>query len=179
MNQKNKKALFLSIAAIIVVAAGFFSIKAFLPQEQAKSTPAASQTVSQTVSQSANKDQSAGDMVIQKSSITSTPSFFPYEINGTKMEVLAVKASDGSIRTAFNTCQVCYNSGRGYYKLDGNTLVCQNCGNRFAADQVEQQRGGCNPVGITKEYKTENDQTITLKKSFFEETQKIFANWKN
>ena len=45
------------------------------------------------------------------------------------MEIVAVKALDGSIRTAFNTCQVCYNSGRGYYQQEGNELVCQNCGN--------------------------------------------------
>ncbi len=171
MNQKQRKGLLISIAAIVVIAAGFFVVKDFFPQKQAENT--------QPVSQTANAVQASGDMVIQKSSVTSTPSFYPYEMNGTKMEVIAVKASDGSIRTAFNTCQVCYSSGRGYYKLDGSTLVCQNCGNRFSADQVEQQKGGCNPIGITKEYKTETDQSITLKKDFFVQTQKIFANWKN
>ncbi|HEX3018031.1 MAG TPA: DUF2318 domain-containing protein [Caproicibacter sp.] len=171
MNQKQKKSLLISIAAIVVIAAGFFVVKDLFPQQQAKNTQAVNQTV--------NAVQASGDMVIQKSSVTSTPSFYPYEVNGTKMEVIAVKASDGSIGTAFNTCQVCYSSGRGYYKLDGNTLVCQNCGNRFTADQVEQQKGGCNPVGITKEYKTETDQSITLKKSLFEQAKQIFANWKN
>lgn len=29
------------------------------------------------------------------------------------------------IRTAFNTCQVCYSSGKGYYVQSGNVLVCQ------------------------------------------------------
>lgn len=171
MNQKQKKGLLISIVAVVVIAAGFFVVKDLLPQKQTESTTAVSQT--------ANAVQASGNLIIQKSSVTSTPSFYPYEMNGTKMEVIAVKASDGSIRTAFNTCQVCYSSGRGYYKLDGNTLVCQNCGNRFSADQVEQQKGGCNPIGITKEYKTETDQSITLKKDFFEQTQKIFANWKN
>jgi Predicted membrane protein len=181
MNQKNKKNLLISVAAIAVITAGFFAVKAVLPPKQAESTPSAGQTASETVSQTASQatttNQAASDLVIQKSSVTSTPSFYPYESNGTKMEVIAVKASDGTIRTAFNTCQVCYSSGRGYYKLEGNALVCQNCGNRFTADQVEQQKGGCNPVGITKEYKTETDGTITLKKSFFDQTRQIFANW--
>lgn len=168
MNRKYRKSLLISIAAVVVVAA-FFAGKGLLSQKQAGDPPSG---------QGTNAVQASGDMVIQKSGITATPSFFPYEIDGTDMEVLAVKASDGTVRTAFNTCQVCYNSGRGYYKLDGDTLVCQNCGNRFAADQVEQQRGGCNPVGITDEYKTETDQTITLKKDFFEQTRQIFANWK-
>lgn len=120
----------------------------------------------------------AGDLVIDKKQITEKASFFSYDAGGTKMEVIAVKASDGSIRTAFNTCQVCYDSGRGYYKLDGNTFVCQNCGNRFSPDQVEVQKGGCNPVGITKEYKQEDADKITIPKSFFEKTKSIFANWK-
>lgn len=120
----------------------------------------------------------AGDLVIDKKQITEKASFFSYDAGGTKMEVIAVKAADGSIRTAFNTCQVCYDSGRGYYKLDGNTFVCQNCGNRFSPDQVEMQKGGCNPVGITKEYKQEDANQITIPKSFFEKTKSVFANWK-
>jgi len=44
---------------------------------------------------------------------------------------------------------------------------------------VERQRGGCNPVGITREYKAETDGTITMKKDFFEQTRQIFANWKS
>lgn len=168
---KNKKGIIIAAAAIVIVAAGAFAVKALTTPQQAAASSGTAQT-------SGAVNTSAGDMVITKSSITSTASFFPYEVNGTKMEVLAVKASDGTVRTAFNTCQVCYNSGRGYYKLEGNTLVCQNCGNRFNPDQVEQQRGGCNPVGITKEYKTENDQTITIKKDFFAQTQEIFSNWK-
>lgn len=119
-----------------------------------------------------------GDMVIQKGQITGKATFFSYQVGSTPMEVIAVKASDGTIRTAFNTCQVCYDSGRGYYKLEGDTLVCQNCGNRFSADQVEVKKGGCNPVAITKEYKTEDADKITLTKSFFEKTQSVFANWK-
>jgi uncharacterized membrane protein len=73
------------------------------------------------------------------------------------MEVLAVKAPDGTIRTAFNTCQVCFGSGRGYYKQEGKTLVCQNCGNRFSLDDVEKVRGGCNPVPILENEKQEDD----------------------
>lgn len=170
MNRKHKKSLLISIAAVVVVAAAFFAGKGLLARNGAGAPAPAGQN--------ADAVQASGDMVIPKRDLTATPSFYPYEIDGTNMEVLAVKASDGSVRTAFNTCQVCYNSGRGYYKLDGDTLVCQNCGNRFSADQVEQQRGGCNPVGITEEYKTETDQTITLKKDFFEQTRQIFANWK-
>lgn len=118
------------------------------------------------------------DLVIQTSEITEQAKFYPVEIGSTKLEVLAVKAPDNTIRTAFNTCQVCFNSGRGYYVQQGNVLVCQNCGNRFGMDDVEVTRGGCNPVPITAEYKTVTDTTITISKEFLTEAKVIFENWK-
>jgi hypothetical protein len=45
-------------------------------------------------------------IVIKKKDITSTATFIPYKVNGFDMEIIAVKASDGTIRTALNTCQV-------------------------------------------------------------------------
>lgn len=119
------------------------------------------------------------DIVINLSDVTETVSFYPAEMNGTGLEVLAVKAPDGTVRTAFNTCQVCYGSGRGYYVQEGDTLICQNCGNRFAMDDVEVTRGGCNPVPITSDYKTVDEDTITISKAFLTEATVIFQNWKN
>ncbi len=118
------------------------------------------------------------DIVIQVKDITETPSFYPATIDGTNLEVVAVKASDGTIRTAFNTCQVCYSSGKGYYKVEGDQLICQNCGNRFGIDDVEVTRGGCNPVPITPDYKTVEDEKITISKDFLKEATVIFQNWK-
>jgi uncharacterized membrane protein len=119
------------------------------------------------------------DIVIPVKDVSEKAGFYPAEINGTKLEVIAVKAPDGTIRTAFNTCQVCYSSGRGYYIQDGDVLVCQNCGNRFSMDQVEVTRGGCNPVPITDDYKTVNDESITVSKDFLAQATVIFQNWKN
>ncbi|MDR2053996.1 MAG: DUF2318 domain-containing protein, partial [Treponema sp.] len=91
---------------------------------------------------------------------------------------LAVKAPDGTIRTAFNTCQVCYASGRGFYKQQGTVLVCQNCGNRFRMSQVEVRSGGCNLVPIFKNNKTVTDTAITIPQDFLKEARAIFARWK-
>lgn len=118
------------------------------------------------------------DIVIPVNELTEQVSFYPAEIDGTKLEIMAVKASDGSIRTAFNTCQICFSSGSGYYEQEGNQLVCQNCGNRFGMDDVEVTRGGCNPVPITSENKTVNDETITISQDFLLQAKSIFANWK-
>ncbi|MDP4180781.1 MAG: DUF2318 domain-containing protein [Bacillota bacterium] len=119
------------------------------------------------------------DLVIQKNEVTDTAKFYPLKTGETNMEIMAVKASDGSIRTAFNTCQVCNGSPKAYYKQEGDVLVCQNCGNRFKMDMIEQQRGGCNPVPIMKENKTEDGSKIVISKDFIEENKGLFAdNWK-
>jgi uncharacterized membrane protein len=78
----------------------------------------------------------------------------------------------------FNTCQVCYSSGQGYYKQEGDQLVCQNCGNRFGMDQVEVRAGGCNPVPIFPDNKAVDAENITISRDFLAKAKVIFANWK-
>ena len=117
------------------------------------------------------------DLVIKIADISENAVFYPVDIEGTRLEVLAVKAPDGSIRTAFNTCQVCYASGRGFYKQQGTVLVCQNCGNRYRMSQVEIRSGGCNPVPIFARNKTVTDTTITVPQGFLKEAKMIFARW--
>jgi uncharacterized membrane protein len=118
------------------------------------------------------------DLVIPLADLSGNAVFYPVDISGTRMEVLAVKAPDGTVRTAFNTCQVCYASGRGFYKQQGTVLVCQNCGNRFRMSQVEVRSGGCNPVPIAKENKTVTGTTITISKEFLARAREIFARWR-
>ena len=120
----------------------------------------------------------AGDMKISKKDITATASFYQYRSGAVLMEVLAVRAPDGTVRTAFNTCQVCYSSGRGYYTQKGDVLVCNNCGNKFKTSQVELIKGGCNPVAIGKDLKTEDEDFIIISKALFEEAKPLFLNWK-
>jgi uncharacterized membrane protein len=118
------------------------------------------------------------DLVIPIAEITENAIFYPVDIQGTRVEVLAVKAPDGTIRTAFNTCQVCYGSGRGFYKQQETVLVCQNCGNRFRMSRVGVSSGGCNPVPIFAQDKTVTDTTITISKDFLTQAKEIFARWK-
>lgn len=119
------------------------------------------------------------DLKILKSEVSEEAKFYPYKAGDIYMEVLAVKATDGSIRTALNTCQVCFTSGRGYYKQQGNRLICQNCGNAFRVDDVEVVRGGCNPVPVLPENKTDEGEYITIKKEFLEKNKVLFENWKS
>ena len=118
------------------------------------------------------------DLVIRKADVGSIVSFYPYYAGKTYMEVMAVRASDGTVRTALNTCQVCYSSGRGFYKQFGNVVICQNCGNRFGIDQIELVKGGCNPIPITSDLKTETRDTITIGKALLAQGAPYFRVWK-
>jgi uncharacterized membrane protein len=118
------------------------------------------------------------DLVIRTAEVTERAIFYPVDIEGVRIEVLAVRAPDGTVRTAFNTCQVCYASGRGFYKQQGTVLVCQNCGNRFRMSQVEVRSGGCNPVPVFAANKTVTDTAITISKDFLREAKVIFSGWK-
>lgn len=117
-------------------------------------------------------------LVIAKDDISNTARFYPIKVDGVSMEVLAVKDTQGNIRTAFNTCQVCYTSGKGYYVQQGDKLVCQNCGNQYAVDQVEIQSGGCNPWPIFSKNKKETKKDIEISYDFLKESEQIFSNWK-
>jgi len=94
------------------------------------------------------------------------------------MEVLALKAKDRTIRTALNTCQVCYASGKGYYVQEGDVLVCQNCGNRFTADMVGKSKGGCNPVPISDARKVDDGTNIKIDKNYLDKNKAYFSEWK-
>lgn len=117
------------------------------------------------------------ELVIDASAVTEEASFYPVEVDGTAMEVLAIRDLSGNVRTAFNTCQSCYTSGKGYYQAEGTELVCQNCGFRFTAEEVQVEGGGCNPYPIFPENKTEENGKISIGYDFLKASQDIFANW--
>ncbi len=125
-----------------------------------------------------NKASGDWGIIIRKKDISGTATFFPYVANGRNMEIFAVKASDDTIRTALNTCQVCYTSGRGYYVQEGTVFVCQNCGNRFRLDQIEKIKGGCNPIPITGKDKTDLGDSIGISKQYLASVAPYFVRWK-
>ncbi|MBU5481130.1 DUF2318 domain-containing protein [Blautia sp. MSJ-19] len=124
------------------------------------------------------KIEKGDSLVIKTDDLSEDAAFYPIEVDGTEMEVIAVKDAEGIIRTAFNTCQICYDSGNGYYKQEGDKLVCQNCGNSFTMDQVGETAGGCNPYPILDDDKTVTEDEIQISYDFLKESSDIFANWK-
>lgn len=121
-----------------------------------------------------------GSVTLPTDQVTEQAVFYEFTYNEVPMGAIAVKASDGTIRTALNTCQVCFDSGKGYYEQTAEGMLeCQNCGNLFAPDDVEVVHGGCNPVPVTGADKTVNaDGSVTISAAYLEANKELFANWK-
>lgn len=185
-----KKSIIIGIALISILAmTGCSSSSKESPANTNGEASTSSNSSKSSDSSSINKESKSEDssnaksdiepgIEINKADISATAKFYPYESDGIKMEVLALKAKDGTIRTALNTCQVCYASGKGYYVQDGDELVCQNCGNRFASNMVGKSKGGCNPVPISDTSKIDDDSKITIDKNYLNKNKAYFSNWK-
>ncbi len=75
--------------------------------------------------------------------------YYTYMHDGDPIEFFVLKSSDGVVRAAFNACDVCFESHRGYTQ-SGEEMVCNNCGRRFPADQINVLQGGCNPSPLQR-----------------------------
>ncbi len=69
--------------------------------------------------------------------------------NGITVKYFVLKSADGVVRAAFDACDVCWPSGKGYYQ-DQDKMVCRNCGKRFASVKINEVKGGCNPAPLTR-----------------------------
>jgi uncharacterized membrane protein len=80
-----------------------------------------------------------------------------YVYSGEQQEVkfFVVKSADGVIRAAFDACDVCFHSKKGYTQ-DGDFMICNNCGRKFHSNRINVVQGGCNPAPLTREKRGEN-----------------------
>ena len=112
------------------------------------------------------------------SEITETVKFIPAIVDDVYMEIIAVKASDGSIRTAFNTCERCHSSGKGYFLQEENQVICQQCQMRFLFDTISITPGGCQPIPISDEEKIITDKFISISYDILSAGTHWFTDWK-
>ena len=81
--------------------------------------------------------------------------FYSHDVAGTTVNYFVMKSSDGEYRAAFDACDVCYASKKGYHQ-EGDEMVCNNCGRRFPSTQINVLEGGCNPSPLEREVKGKN-----------------------
>lgn len=171
---KDNKNIILPIAAVIIVIVAVVSIVVPKLTKNSSESESALQSTTNSAAQTFTED-----IVIDEGTVTETASFYDYDADGTTVEVFAVKASDGTIRTALNTCQVCKGSPYAYFVQEGDSFICQNCKNAFSRDGIGLVHGGCNPVPVTEDnYQTE-DGRIIIPVQFLNQYKSDFSNWKN
>ncbi len=115
-----------------------------------------------------------GEISVDTDSLSEHPIFVNFDSNGTTIQLIAVKASDGSPRLSLNTCQACNPSPKAYFKEENGRLVCQNCGNIFTMDSVGSTSGGCNPMNIAYEI---SDDKITVNTADLDAYANSFSLW--
>ena len=177
----NKKNIIMIIAIVIVI--GIIGIILFGKNNDNKtnSNNTLSTQKSNTKSTQSTENKAInleadelGNIVIDTTNIGSKATFYNYNADGTTIRLFAVKASDGTIRMAFNTCQVCNPSPKAYFVQNGKNFICQNCKNSFATDNIGKERGGCNPIPITTDERIDGENTITITKQFIESYKENF-----
>ena len=82
---------------------------------------------------------------------------FEYKHQDITIRYFVLKSTDGIIRAAFDACDVCWPANKGYYQ-QGDTMICRNCGRRFASILVNEVKGGCNPAPLNREI--EGDELV-------------------
>lgn len=84
--------------------------------------------------------------IVPISDLSDSATFFSFDGDDAEILWFAVLDGDGGVHVAFDACDVCYGSHLGYDQ-DGETMVCNNCGNVFDIDGIgtENQGGGCWP----------------------------------
>ncbi|TCK61028.1 DUF2318 domain-containing protein [Seleniivibrio woodruffii] len=91
-----------------------------------------------------------GVVTIPESEVSDTNAHYYYvNVDGKDIKFFLVRGSDGEVRAAFDACDVCYPEKKGYNQ-EGNVMVCNNCGQKFATDRINEVKGGCNPSPLNR-----------------------------
>ena len=119
-----------------------------------------------------------GDILINANQITEVATFHNYEFEGLTIQLIAVKASDGTVRVVFNTFQSCNPDENAYFVQEGDYIVCQTCGTRIKIDNIGSKGVVCSPFYIPDEYKNNDGSNIIISKQYVEGFKEKFENWK-
>jgi hypothetical protein len=100
---------------------------------------------------------------IPLASITTAATFFTAQAGSSRIPFFAVRDPSGNVHVAFDACQVCFESKRGYAQK-GSSMLCQNCGKTFPIAGITENAdvGGCHPIGVTTS--TSGDSVVIARK---------------
>lgn len=92
----------------------------------------------------------AGEILIPVASVNDGKAhYFIYSGESQDVKFFVLKSADGKIRAAFDACDVCFHSKKGYSQ-EGEFMICNNCGRKFHSDRINVVEGGCNPAPLNR-----------------------------
>ncbi len=77
--------------------------------------------------------------------------YYVFKHQGRDIRFFLLKDTQGIVRAAFDACDVCYKSKKGY-SPDGDYVICNNCGQAFHVSRINLVKGGCNPEPLNRDY---------------------------
>lgn len=83
--------------------------------------------------------------------------YYTFEAGKREINFFVLQSPDGVVRAAFDACDVCWRSRKGYTQ-DGDFMICDNCGQRFHSARINVEKGGCNPAPLSR--KVEGDDLV-------------------
>lgn len=90
--------------------------------------------------------------------------FYSYKGQDGKIPFFVIKGKDGTLRAAFDACDVCYKEKKGY-EQKGEQMICKNCNMAFPVAKIGTVSGGCNPSPLKS---TQNGATLEIATSDLE-----------
>ena len=163
------------IEIILIIVVSFILVTGCEKEEKDPNAPAGLKEVTGKIEQAKLDDD--GNIVIEEKGITDKVVYISYEYEGVTIGLLAVRNSEGKVIVVVNTCQSCGGSPYAYFVQVGDKIQCQNCGNVFAIDDLDNlSPDGCNPIGI--EERTDEDGKIIIGTEQLKNLKDKFENWK-
>lgn len=115
-----------------------------------------------------------GQIVLESKIFTdSLAHYYNIELpNGKIIYFFIIKDGSDIYRAAANACQVCFDARMGF-RLEGDFMICNTCGNKYPLEKIATEKGGCNPGPINPNLKAENGKII-IKQSELEQVVDLF-----
>lgn len=86
--------------------------------------------------------------------------YFSHKFTEGTVNFFVLQSSDSVIRAAFDACDVCFRSRKGY-RQEGDLMICNNCGQSFPSVRINVEQGGCNPAPLNRTTRGD-DLVITI-----------------
>ena len=97
--------------------------------------------------------------------------FYKIEESGKEIVFFAAKSADGSYKVAFDACDACFKSRKGY-EQQGDKMNCKNCNQKFAINRLgPSATGGCNPGYLPSQL---NGNNIVIKEADIQSGARYF-----